>query len=210
MKVSLKRRLIFAFVTSQVLLAIGLVIVGTSFSRHYLERAYDVYLEGRAQSVGSIVYYADDGSARLLFNEAKIPPSSQHGHSEIFLVRSDHGNFEEHTVGFDPHTFDGIPPAARFWNFERNGRRFRAIVLHDVAIQDTEEGIPLPPPTLTIIYAADTGGIEHQIARLGLTIGALSLLIFIPVVLFALWSMQRALKPLDDLAISASSISAAS
>lgn len=207
---SLKRRLIFAFVASQACLAIGLVMVGTSFSRHYLEHAFDIYLQGRAESIAAIVYFADDGSSRLLFNNAKVPPSSQYGHPELFLVRSDHGDFEEHTSGLDPHIFDAIPPSTHYWNFELHGSRLRAIVLRDVAIQDTEEGVPLPLPKLTVFYAADTGGIEHQVMRLGLTIAALSLLIFIPILLFALWSMRKALAPLDDLAVAAGSISVTS
>ena len=207
---SLKKRLILAVVLSQFLLAAGLVLVGTSFSRHYLQRAFDVYLEGRAQSIAAIVYYPDDGRPGLMFNDAKVPPSSQHGHPEVFLVRSDHGDFEKHTPGYDPHEIDAIPPNVRFWNFRLRGDRFRAIVLRDVAVQDTEEGVPLPLPKLTVIYAANTGGIEHQITRLGITIGALSLLIFLPALLLVLWSIRKALTPLQDLAITAGAISAES
>jgi signal transduction histidine kinase len=207
-KFSLKKRLIFAVVLSQLLLAIGLVLVGTSFSRHYIQRAFDVYLEGRAQSIASIVYYPDGGRPGLLFNEAKLPSSSEHEHPEVFLVKSDHGDFERHTPGFDSRIFDAIPPGVRFWNFRMNGHRFRAIVMRNVAVQDTEEGVPLPLPTLTVIYAAPTGGIEHQIAQLGMTIGALSLLIFVPTLLLVLWSIRKALTPLQDLAAAAGNISA--
>jgi signal transduction histidine kinase len=206
-KFSLKNRLIFAVVLSQILLAIGLVFVGTSLSRHSIQRAFDVYLEGRAQSVAAIVYYPDNGKPGLLFNDAKVPPSSQHGLPEMFLVRSNHGDFEKHTLGFDPHVFDGIPPGTRFWDFTMHGNQFRAIVLRDVAVQDTEEGVPLPLPRLTVIYAASTGGIEHQITRLGLAIGALSMLVLVPTLLLVLWYIRKALVPLHDLATAAGAIS---
>jgi len=206
-KFSLRNRLIFAVVLSQILLAIGLVLVGTSLSRHSIQRAFDVYLEGRAQSIAAIVYYPDGGRPGLLFNDAKVPPSSEHGHPEMFLVRSNHGDFEKHTPGFDPHVFDGIPPETPFWNFTMHGNRFRAIVLRDVAVQDTEEGVPLPLPRLTVIYAASTGGIEHQITRLGLAIGALSMLVLVPTLLLVLWYIRKALVPLHDLATAAGAIS---
>jgi signal transduction histidine kinase len=206
-KFSLKNRLIFAVVLSQILLAIGLVFVGTSLSRHSIQRAFDVYLEGRAQSVAAIVYYPDNGRPGLLFNDAKVPVSSQHGHPETFLVRSNHGDFEKHTPGFDPHVFDGIPPGTRFWDFTMDGDRFRAIVLRDIAVQDTEEGVPLPLPRLTVIYAASTGGIERQITRLGLAIGALSLIVLVPTLLLVLWYIRKALVPLHDLATAAGAIS---
>lgn len=206
-KFSLKRRLILAVVSSQVLLAIGLVLVGTSFSRHSIRRAFDVYLEGRAQTIAAIVYYPDDGRPGLLFNNAKVPPPSQHGHAEVFVVRSDHGDFERCTPGFDPHVFDGIPPGASFWDFRMRGEPFRAIVLRDVPIQDTEDGVPLPLPRLTVIYAASTGGIQHEISRLGIAIGAVSLLVLVPTLILALWNIRKAIAPLNDLAIAAGAIS---
>jgi len=206
-KFSLKKRLIFAVVLSQILLAIGRVVVGTSLSRRSIQGAFDVFLEGRAQSIAAIVYYPDDGRPGLLFNDARVPPPSQYGHAEVFLVRSDHGDFEKHTPGFDPHAFGGIPPGARFLNFKMHGEKFRAIVLRDVAVQDTEEGVPLPLPRLTVIYAASTGSIEHQITRLGIAIGAVSLVVLVPTLLLTLWNISKALVPLHDLATAAGAIS---
>ncbi|HEY1577482.1 MAG TPA: HAMP domain-containing sensor histidine kinase [Terracidiphilus sp.] len=206
-KFSLKNRLIVAVVLSQILLTIGLVLVGTSLSRHSIQSAFDVYLEGRAQSIAAIVYYPDDGRPGLMFNEARVPPSSQHGRPEMFLVKSDHGDFEQHTRGLDPHVFDRIPSGTSFWNFKMHGDDFRVIVLHDVAVQDTEEGVPLPLPRLTVVYAASTGGIEHQITRLGMEIGAVSLLVLVPTLLLILWYIRKALLPLHDLATAAGAIS---
>ncbi len=206
-KFSLKKRLIQAVAGAQVLLATGLVLVCTSLSRHSIQRSFDVYLEGRAESIAAIVYYPDGGRPGLLFNAAKLPPASQHGHRELFLVTSDHGDFERHSPGVDPHVFDAIPPGARFWKFTLHGEHFRAIVLRNLAVQDTEEGVPQPLPKLTVVYAASTGGIEHQIARLGLAIGAASLLVLIPALLLAIWAIRRALTPLNGLATAAGAVS---
>ncbi len=206
-KFSLKKRLIFAVVLSQILLATGLVVVGTSLSRRSIQRAFDVYLEGRAQSIAAIVYYPDGGRPGLLFNDARVPPPTQYGHDEVFQVKSDHGDFEKHTPGFDPHAFDRVPPGARFWSFRMHGERFRAIVLRDVPVQDTEEGVPLPLPRLTVIYAASTGSIEQQITRLGIAIGAVSLIVLVPTLLLSLWNIRKALVPLHDLATAAGAIS---
>jgi signal transduction histidine kinase len=204
---SLNKRLIFAALGSQILLAIGLVIVGTSFSGHYIQSAFDVYIQGRAQSVAALVYYPDDGSPGLLFNNEKIPPSSHHVHKDIFLVTSDHADFERHTAGYDPHIFDRIPANAHFWNFAVEGEPYRAIILRNVAILDTEEGEPLPLPTLTVIYAAPTMDIQQQLTRLGVAIGLLSLLILAPTLYLAVWSIRKALAPLNDLVTAASTVS---
>lgn len=204
---SLHKRLIFAVVASQILLAAGLFLVGTSFSRHYIRRAFDVYLEGRAQSIAALVYYPDDGSPGLLFNEAKVPSPARPGHPEIYVVTSDHGDFERHTPGYDSHMFDQVPPGAQFWNFRLHGVPYRALVQRNVVILDTEEGEPLPLPKLRVVYAASTAEIGRQITKLGFAIGGVSLLILIPTVFLALWNIRRALMPLNDLATAASDIS---
>lgn len=204
---SLNKRLVFAALGSQILLAAGLVIVGTSFSRHYILSAFDVYIQGRAQSIAALVYFRDDGVPGLLFNEQKVPPSPHRVHKDIFVVQSDRDNLERHTPGYDPHIFDAIPPGARFWNFTSKGAPYRAIILRNVAILDTEEGEPLPLPRLTVIYAAPTIDIQHELTNLGIAIGLVSLLILAPTLWLAVWSIRRALAPLNDLATAAGAIS---
>lgn len=206
-KFSLNKNLIVAVVLSQLLLAAGLVFVGASFSRYYVRSAFDVYIEGRARSVAALVYYRDDGIPGLLFNAAKAPPSPHVIHKDFYLVRSDRGNFEWHAPGFDPHIFDSIPGDARFWGFRHDGKMYRAIILRDVEILDTEKGEPLPLPKLTVIYAAPTMDIEQQITKLAIAMGLTGVLVLIPTLLLALWSLRRALKPLTELASAASAIS---
>lgn len=206
-KFSLNRRLVIAALGSQILLAICLVIVGTSFSSHYIRSAFDVYIQGRAESIAALVYYPDDGSPGLLFNEAKVPPSPHRVHRDIFLVASNKGDFERHSAVYEPHMFDAIPAGARFWSFVNRGEPYRAIVLRDVAILDTEEGEPLPLPKLTVIYAAPTMDIRQQLTNLGILIAIVSLLILAPTLYLAVWSIRRALTPLNDLAAAARTIS---
>lgn len=206
-KFSLNKRLIFAAMGSQILLAIGLVIVGTSFSGYYIRSAFDVYILGRAQSVAALVYFRDDGTPGLLFNQEKIPPSPHKVHKDIFLVKSDRDDLERHTPGYDPHMFDAVPEGARFWNFAIHGEPYRAIILSNVAILDTEPGEPMPLPTLKVIYAAPTMDIRQQLTTLGIAIGLVSLLILAPTLYLAVWSIRRALAPLNDLANAAGTVS---
>ncbi len=204
---SLNRRLIIAVVASQVLLAAGLILVGTSLSRHYVRSAFDVYLQGRGESIAALVYYRDDGIPGLLFNDAKVPASPHHIHKDIFVLKSDHGDFERHSAGFDPRLFDSIPENRRFWDFEIGGEPYRAIILRDLAILDTEPGEPLPLPKLTVFYAAPSMDIDQQMTSLAIAIGVVGFLVLIPTLLLALWSIRRAVSPLKDLALAASTIS---
>lgn len=204
---SLNRRLIVIVVASQLMLGAALALVGTSFSRHYIRSAFDVFLEGRAQSIAALVYFRDDGVPGLLFNDAKVPPSSHHVHKDLFLVKSDQHGFERYSPDYDPRIFDAVPAGAHFWKFYYKGAPYRAIILRNIAILDTEEGEPLPLPRLTVIYAAPTMDIDQEISRLGTAIGLVSLLILAPTLLVAIWSIRRALTPLNHLAASASAVS---
>lgn len=206
-KFSLSKRLIGAVILSQLLLAAGLVLVAIYHSHYYLQGAFDVNLEGRAMSVAALVYYPDDGSPGLLFNAAKIPPSSHRQHPDLFLVKSDHGNFERHSASMDPKLFDPISPDARFWNFQWHGEPYRAIVLRGIPILDTEEGIPLPLPKLTVIYAAPTTDIVQRLWGLAGWIALACALLVIPTLVLAVWTVRRTLAPLNDLAAEAGRIS---
>jgi signal transduction histidine kinase len=204
---SLNRRLVAVMVLSQLLLAAALVIVGTSFSRHYLLSAFDTNLEGRALSIAALVYYRDDGTPGLLFDATKIPPSTHRVHKDLYLVQSDRLGFERHADGYTPALFSRVPPNTRYWNFEVNGEPYRAIILRDVVILDTEAGEPLPLPKLTVIYAAPTRDITEKMTALATSIALTSLGLLIPILILAVWSIHRALTPLKDLAFKARSIS---
>ncbi|HEY0565433.1 MAG TPA: HAMP domain-containing sensor histidine kinase, partial [Terriglobales bacterium] len=83
----------------------------------------------------------------------------------------------------------------------------RAIILHNVPILDTEAGVPQPLPTLTVVYAAPTMDISSRIAKLGASISLASFVLVIPTLVLAVWSIRRALAPLNELAAHASLIS---
>ncbi|MCU1311500.1 MAG: hypothetical protein JWO20_2625 [Candidatus Angelobacter sp.] len=207
MNKSLTRRLIVAVVVSQLLLAAGLVIVSILFSRYYLQSAFDIYLEGRALSLAALVYYPDNGRPTLLFDASKIPPSTHVIHKDVFSVRSDDGAFEAHKEGYDPAIFKGIPSSAHYWDFDLDGEPYRAIILRNVAVLDTEAGIPPPVPKLTVIYAAPTMDIAQGLAGLAASMSSTTLLLLIPTLVLAIWSIRRRLMPLHELAVQARAVS---
>src|SRR5262249_1503852 len=135
-------------------------------------------------------------------------PVSQHTvHLDFFLVRSDDGNFEAHTKGYDPNIFDAVPRDARYWDFRYEGEPYRAIVLRGVPILGREQGRLRPPPKLTIIYAVPSEDISERVAALAASIAGVSLLLVIPTLLLTVWSVRRSLTPLHSLATQAQSIS---
>ncbi|MCU1286751.1 MAG: hypothetical protein JWO13_3101 [Acidobacteriales bacterium] len=206
-KLSLTKRLIATLVACQVILAVAILAVAVIFSRFYLLSAFDVNLEGRALSVAALVYYPDNKNPGLLFDASKIPPSEHVIHKDIYMVKSDRGGFEVHKEGYDPAIFKNIPPKARYWDFDVDGEPYRAIILRDVPVLDTEAGIPTPAPKLTVVYAAPTMDIPQGLGALAASIGGASLLILIPTLLLGTLSLRRRLLPLHELAAQAREIS---
>jgi signal transduction histidine kinase len=204
---SLTRRLLAAVIISHIVLAGCLVLIATSFARRYLKAAFDVTLEGRARSVASLVYYPDDGSPGLLFAASKSPISSHRRHLDFYDVRSDYRSFEVHTPDYNPHVFDGVPANTEFFEFNYQGEDYRAIALHNVAILDTEEGIPNPPPTLTVFYAIPSEDINERAAALAISISLASLFLVLPTLAVAVWMIRRSVGPLHALAAEARRIS---
>jgi len=41
--------------------AVVIILVGTSLSRHYVRSAFDLYLQGRGESIAALVYCGDHG-----------------------------------------------------------------------------------------------------------------------------------------------------
>src|SRR5207302_9040135 len=99
---SLTGRLIATVVGTQLLLAIGLVLIGIRYSHHELMSAFDVNLQGRARSVAALVYYPPNNAPGLLFDADEAPASVDPAHPDIYQVSSPRRNFEVHTADFGP------------------------------------------------------------------------------------------------------------
>jgi signal transduction histidine kinase len=199
--------LVIILVASQIVLALGLTIVAIAYTRYYLQSAFDVNLEGRALSVAALVYYPDNKDPGLRFDASKVPPSSHVIHKDIYMVRSDRGDFQVYKEGYDPAIFKNIPQKQHFWDFELDGEPYRAIILRDVPVLDTEAGVPQPLPKLTVVYAAPTMDIPQGLGALAASIGGASLLVLLPTLLVGSWSLRRRLLPLRELAAEARGVS---
>jgi signal transduction histidine kinase len=205
--ISLTKRLIGAVVVSQLLLAVALVVVASFYCFHHLQSAFDVNLEGRALSVAALIYYPGDGRPGLLFDAAKIPPAHHHIHKDIYLIKSDRGDFTRHAGEDDPHLFDAMPAQGRYWDFDQQGEPYRAIILRDVPILGQGRNVPRPLPKLTVMYAAPTMDISQRIGGMAASIAFASILLVAPSLLLSVWSIRRTLVPLNNLAHEAQSIS---
>ena len=85
-KTSIQRRLIAVVVISQLVLALGLVVVAVYFTRRQLRNAFDAQLRGRAMSIAALVRYSEDPHPKLIFEDDLVPPPLEREHPDLYQV----------------------------------------------------------------------------------------------------------------------------
>lgn len=206
-RLSLTSRLTAVVVGAQLLLAVGLVLVGITFARRQLLAAFDMSLQGKARAIAALVYYPPDSEPGLLFDNDETPPSFDVSHPDIYQVKSSAPQFEAHSKNFDSAFLAAEPAGQDYWNFTWKGVPYRGLILRNVAIRDEETGATDTDVAVEVFYAAPTLDITRRADEVGLMVGGASLLLLILTGLLAAWAVRRGLWPLRDLAGEASAIS---
>ncbi len=205
---SIKRNLVYTVVLSQLLLAVGLLLVGIVYTRKRLISALDSGLQGRAASVAALVRYNDDGSSNVYFDQTMLPPSLDPVHPDLFSVwKESSGKLLARSTNW-PVGLEVGPAERHHWDFKVDHQRYRGLRISAVPVLDREEGQTAPPETLTIVYAAPTHRIEEQVKAAGIFIALASLILLTATTWLALWGVGRGLQPLGQLADEAANISA--
>lgn len=208
---SLTWRIILGVVACQLLLTAGLVYVALHTARREMYAAFGASLHGRAMSALALVRFSEEQPPRLIFDDAKLPPSADRQHRDLFEVRKSDGSVLARST--DWAGFSSTKAVERhvrgqtYLDFTDGGTPYRAIVMRDATILDEEEGIPAPLPKVTVVYAVPVAEIEHRLTELGLTIAGASLALLVAASLLAAWSVRKGLLPLRELAVQAEGVS---
>jgi len=206
-KTSIQRRLIAAIVTSQLVLAIGLIDVAVFVTRNQLRRSFDAELNGRAMSIAALVRYTEDASHKLYFESDLVPPPLEPGVPDLYEVYAN----DHRLIARTPHWPDkqGVtPPKGDRWiaSYVVDGIAYRLIRLDHIPVLDREGDVP-PPDTLTVIYASPVAPVMRAVrdVLVYIAIGSIALLAISGG--FSLWALRRSLRPLSDLAKNARAVS---
>lgn len=203
---SLTRRLVTVVVLAQLLLAGGLLVVGIGYARRQLFAAFDTALRGRAISVAALVRYRENGHG-LAFDPALLPPPADPRHPDVFQIVGLSREGRAPIAVSAPAPPALLASAARgYVNVALAGVPYRALVLRDMPVLDTEEGVEGPPSRLDVVYASPTLDLHRRIADVAWTVAAASLLLLLIAVAFAVWAIRRGLAPLRALAAEAERI----
>lgn len=203
MKDSLRKQIITTVLVSQFLLAIGLTVAIVLYSRAQLLSAFNIMLEGRANSALAVIHDVEDDTQTLVFDRERLSIPS----SDLLEIWDDNG-----TLIWRSPNWSGAPAAlitADSPTFELTLGHvpYRGIVVHKATIFDEEDNHPGPLRKVTIIYASSTRELDGRIFKIGLFAGGASLLLLALAGLFAAYGVSRGLSPMQELAKEAASVS---
>ena len=207
-RTSIQRRLIAAVVISQLLLATGIAFVAVYFTRRQLRESFDARLRGRAMSIAALVRYSEDPHPKLVFEDDLVPPPLDRQRADLYQVTAADGHLIARSANW-PNGFLPVPKKNRLHaNFELGGAKYRAVFLPRLPVLDVEEDVPRGE-VLNVIYAAPTDEMSGAVGSAALGIAAGTAVLLLLTVSLAVWALRRSLRPLAELATSASAVSTA-
>jgi heavy metal sensor kinase len=203
---SIQRRLIASVLLSQIILTVGLVVIGVVVTYWRLLSTLDTSMQAHATSVAVLVRYTEDASGHVYFDNSLLPESIDPNHPDQFMVWADRTGFLTRSEDWpDGLQFQTGP--SQHWNFTYAGVPYHAVRMTHVPILDREEGKAFQPQTLTIVYAAPTVRIRQQVKAAGISILLASLLLLGATTWLASWRIRQGLSPLQSLARQAALVS---
>jgi signal transduction histidine kinase len=202
-KTSLVRHMIVGVLVAELLCAVVLSGLAVTHEMHSRQRAFDIMLRGRADSVLGAIRDAEDpdDNAVLDPNELQLPKH------DLYEVLDPSGRVLGGSPGLNSATHQALsmPPKDDYFGFRSGDARYRGIRLHGLRVIDRDDNGGIRRPVL-IIYAAPTLFLWHEVleAVRFYVIGGIALLAITAVALA--WFLRRRLAPLEELAAIAAGV----
>lgn len=191
---SLRRRLLIVVLALEFALALGISFATLFFTRHEQVRAFDLRLQGRADSLLGAVQDSEDAADNLKLD----PRAIDLGHHDLWLVQGAGGRVIARSADWTPSAASEIY-GRRPHTFQIKGKYYRGMVMHGIRVVDaTDNGGGLQRP-VTILYAASLHHVHEALvdaSQFLLLANGILLLVTGSLLIFFL---RRGLAPLDHL-----------
>ncbi|WP_160115087.1 sensor histidine kinase [Bryocella elongata] len=202
-KRSLTVRLVLTVVLAELACALVLGAITLLHQRHESYKAFDVMLQGHADTVIGALQDAEDPGDNLMLTPSELSLPRE----DAFLVVTPEGR----QVGARNWQAGFPMPATPGWsNFKWNHHRYRelridSVKLIDAGVAGKGGGISRP---VEVLYVAATGHVWHEVLE-GVRYFLLASLVVLTLTALALaWFVRRSLEPLRGLAEEASRVTA--
>ena len=200
---SLTVRLVVTVVLAELACALVLGAITLLHQRHESYKAFDVMLQGHADTVTGALQDAEDPGDNLMLTPSELRLPGE----DAFLVITPQGT----QVGARNWQAGFPMPATPGWSdFKWNHHRYRelridSVRLIDAGVEGKGGGISRP---VEVLYVAPTGHVWHEVLE-GVRYFLMASLVVLALTALALaWFVRRSLEPLRSLAEEASRVSA--
>ena len=188
--------------SAELLCAIAFSGTALWHERHARIRAFDVMLQGRSDSLLGAIQDAEDPDDNVTIDpvELKVPDV------DVYAVYNQGGRLlgasKDAPVELTTRRTSGF--SERIWN----GRRYRVFQRDAMRIIDRPEngGVGLRRP-VTIMYAAPTAHVWHEIFEAASFYVGVSILLLAITAGFLVVSLRNVLRPIEELAVHAGNVS---
>jgi signal transduction histidine kinase len=201
---SLRRRLLAVVLALEFALALGISFATLFFTRHEQVRAFDLRLQGRADSLLGAVQDSEDAADNLKLD----PRALDLGYQDLWLVQGEGGRVIAKSAAWTPASAMAIH-GSHPHTFRIDGKYYRGMVMHGIRVVDADDksgGIPRP---VTIFYAASLHHVHQALvdaSQFLLLANGILLLVTGSLLIFFL---RRGLAPLDHLSRAAAEVNPA-
>jgi signal transduction histidine kinase len=207
-RTSLSRQLIFGVLLAEIACAAVFSGVAVTHEMHGLRRAFDVRLQGRADSVLGAVRDAEDPEDNVIVDPTELTLPSQ----DAYEVLSPTGRIVGESPSTSPAVRAGLESShkAGYFNFRVGEVRYRAIHFDGIRVIDREEdknGLRRP---VSVLYAAPTRDLWHETLEAVRFYVATSALLLAGTAFALVWFLRKRLSPLQELAVIAANVSTSS
>ncbi len=201
---SLTRTLTVGVLAAELLCAALFSVVAIAHEMHDRARAFDVMLNGRADSLLGAVQDAEDPDDNVVVDQTElvVPPQDAY---EVIMAN---GRMVGHSPGSSATLLAALSSHTSFgyFNFMADGRHYRGLRKPGIRVIDRDENGGIRRP-VTLLYAAPTSHLWHQaVEAVRFYIIAGVLLLLLTGVIMA-WFLRRSLSPLRELAERAARVS---
>lgn len=201
---SLTGRLIGSVLLAEMVCALVFSTVSVLHERTTRQHAFDLALKGRADSLLGVVQDAENPLNDVMVdaNELQIPDEDR------FEVLVQNGHVIGHSVPDEPLLLSlGRKRKDGYFNFRSHGLRYRALWASGARIIDRGEGGVGQRVPVTLLYAAPTNHMWHQVMEAVRFYVILSAILLGVTAFLLAWLLRQGLSPLRELAARASQVS---
>jgi signal transduction histidine kinase len=203
---SITRRILSGVLLAELISAIVICLTSVAFERHTHFQAFDIMLQGRAESLLGAVADANDVTDDVMLDTHSV--SIPEG--DLFEVRENNRRLLGRSQGWpNDVTAEDIQAKGKNGTYRATVKRheYRFVQLKAVRTVDPGEHGGTPH-NIIVLYGSPTTHVRHEIYESARFYSILSLFLLVVTAGLIAWFLRRALAPLHQLASEASGISA--